>query len=109
MTLYSGTLILNHHSGTQWNACSCATKTALYSIQKKFHFAADSVDFAGFKLSPTGIRPTEHMVSAIRDFPIPTNISDAKSWFGLINQVAYVFAASKEMQLFCELLKPDKW
>ena len=49
------------------------------------------------------------MLSAIRDLPVPTNITDAGSWFGLINQVAYTFAASKEMQSFHELLKPGKW
>ena len=76
---------------------------------KKFHFAAHSVDFAGFTLSPTGIRPTDQMLSAIQGFSVPTNITDARSWFGLINQVAYTFAASKEMQPFLELLKPGKW
>ena len=35
--------------------------------------------------------------ASIRDFPTPTNISDARSWYGLVNQVAYCFNKIIEM------------
>ena len=38
-----------------------------------------------------GIRPTDKYIESIRNFPTPTNISEVRSWFGLINQVAYSF------------------
>ena len=75
---------------------------------KKFHFANDEVEFAGFVIKHDGIKPTEQMLSAIKDFPIPTSITDARSWFGLINQVAYSFALAEDMAPFRELLKPGK-
>lgn len=43
----------------------------------KFQFCQDVVTFAGLKLTPTAVSPTDKMLSAIRDFPSPTNITDA--------------------------------
>ena len=77
---------------------------------KKFHFAKDEVDFAGFTLSTDGIKPMQEILAAIRNFPTPTDITGARSWFGLINQVAYSFSMTKELQPFRELLKSGrKW
>ena len=42
------------------------------------------------------------------DFPTPKNITDIRSWFGLINQVAYTFAVADHMRPFRDLLKPDQ-
>ena len=67
---------------------------------KKFHFIVDSVDFAGFTLSPTRIKSAEEILQAIRDFPVSTTITDARSWFGLINLAAYAFANSNVYTLF---------
>ena len=44
--------------------------------------------------------------------PTPTNITDVHSWFDLINQVSYAFAATERLLPFCKLLKPGtpfKW
>ena len=71
----------------------------------KFVFGADTVDFAGFTITPEGYKPTARLLSAIRDFPTPTNITGIRSWFGLVNQVAYAFAQSKVMAPFRDLLK----
>ena len=77
---------------------------------RKFQFAQDNVDFAGFNLTNTGIKPLQQMLDAIRNFPTPTDITGARSWFGLINQVAYAFSMAKEMLPYRELLKPGtKW
>jgi len=44
-------------------------------------------------------------LDAIRHFPTPCNITDTGSWFGLINQVSYAFAATERMLPFCKSLK----
>ena len=72
---------------------------------RKFHFAKDEVDFAGFTITSTGMRPMDQILSAIEHFPTPTNITGARSWFGLVNQVAYAFSMADEMLPFRELLK----
>ena len=74
----------------------------------KFVFAADTVDFAGFTVTPDSIKPTLKMTKAIREFPTPTSITGIRSWFGLINQVSYSFAQSEIMFPFRELLQHRK-
>lgn len=46
------------------------------------------------------------------DFPIPQNITDVRSWFGLVNQVSYAFSMAEKMSPFRQLLKhnaPFEW
>ena len=74
---------------------------------EKFHFAKDEVDFAGFTITKDGIKPTEKMSAAVKDFPTPTHITGIRSFFGLINQVSYMFTNSAKMQPFRELLKKN--
>ena len=54
----------------------------------KFQFAKQSVDFAGFCISESVVQPLPKYLNAIRDFPVPKNITDIRSWFCLVNQVA---------------------
>ena len=44
-------------------------------------------------------------MDAIIHFPIPTNITDRRSWFGLVDQAAYSFSMTDEMLPFRNLLK----
>ena len=47
------------------------------------------------------------MLEAILSFPIPRTLTDARSWFGLINQVAWVYSLGPVMLPFCDLVKRD--
>ena len=79
---------------------------------RKFVFAANTVEFAGFEISLNSVRPCEKYFTAIRDFPTPKNITDIRSWFGLVNQVSYAFSTTDKMLPFRDLLKPGlkfKW
>ena len=69
-----------------------------------FVFSAHTVDFAGFTITMTDLRPCSRYLEAIRDFPEPRNITDVKSWFGLINQVAYAISMAERMHPFWKLL-----
>ena len=78
----------------------------------KFQFAQDEVDFLGFTITKTGIRPQEKFLESIRSFPSPTSITDVRSWFGLIGQVNYAFASTAVMEPFRTLLSsklPFHW
>lgn len=78
----------------------------------KFTFAADTVELSGFETTPTNVRPSPNLMKAISDFPVPTNITDIRSWFGLVNQVSYAFSMVDKMAPFRELLKhksPFHW
>ena len=72
----------------------------------KFVFASDTVEFAGFQIGPDSVSPCPRYLKAILDFPTPKSITDACSWFGLLNQVSYTFSMGTHMQPFRQLLKP---
>ena len=74
----------------------------------KFRFAQDAVEFAGFEITPTAVKPSRKYVRAISDFPTPRNITDVHSWFDLVNQVSYTFSMTATMAPFRELLQPSK-
>ena len=40
------------------------------------------------------------------DFSTPKNLTDVRSWFGLVNQVTYAFSMTTFMEPFRSLLKP---
>ena len=71
----------------------------------KFVFCELEVEFAGLRLTAEGVAPAKSMLAAIIDFPTPTNLTDARSWFGLVNQVAWAYSVGPVMQPFRELLK----
>ena len=50
--------------------------------------------------------PSEKMLESIRNFPTPTDISGARAYFGLVNQVAYAFAMTEEMYPMRHQLSP---
>ena len=73
----------------------------------KFTFAKEEVEFAGFTITNDSVRPSKKYVKAIADFPTPKNLTDVRSWFGLINQVSYLFSMTDVMLPFRNLLKPS--
>ena len=83
----------------------CAKSGMVFSAPK-FVFAAKEVEYAGFLVGEDSIQPTHKYLQSILDFPTPRNLSDIRSWFGLVNQVAYAFAKGTLMAPFRELLKP---
>ena len=62
----------------------------------KFQFCERTVDFAGFRVSDEKVEPLPKYLQAIKTFPTPRNISDVRSWYGLVNQVAH-YAQLREL------------
>ena len=94
-----------------WATCRyidlCSRNGVIFNPQK-FKFARDTVDFAGFTITLSGIKPTAAMIQSIKEFPTPTTITGARAWFGLVDQVAYAFAQSKIMAPFRDLLQKNR-
>jgi len=72
----------------------------------KFQFSQKEIDFAGFHITENEVRPLDKYLDAIRQFPTPRNISDIRSWFGLVNQVSHYSRLSDIMLPFKPLLSP---
>ena len=89
----------------------CAENGIIFN-KEKFKFARDTVEFAGFDVTPRGYRPAKRIIQAIRNFPTPTNITDVRSWLGLVQHVAYTFSQSQLMRPFrtlTEKKQPFYW
>ena len=54
----------------------------------KFVFAMDTADFAAFIITPDSVRPCEAYLKGVMNFPTPTEITGARSFFGLVNHQA---------------------
>ena len=87
-------------------------KNGIILNPSKFAFARNTVNFAGFEISTTSVRPCPQLFEAIMKYPTPKTLTDVRSWFGLTNQVSYAFACAEKMQPFRALLQakiPFKW
>jgi len=74
----------------------------------KFQFQ-ETVEFAGFEINQTGYKPLQKIIEAIQNFLTPKNITDIRSWFGLVNQLAYAFAQATVMAPFRDLLTKNEF
>ena len=72
----------------------------------KFVFGADTVEFAGFEITPDNVRRCRKYLQAILDLQTPKDITDVRSWCGRVNQVSYAFSVAGKMLPFRQLLKP---
>ena len=72
----------------------------------KFQFAQQEVDFTAFRVTGSEVKPLPKYLEAIESFPRPRNITDARSWYGVINQVAHYSQLVELMAPFKHLLSP---
>ena len=54
--------------------------------REKFKFAEKSVKYVGYTISEDGITVDEEKLEGLRKFPEPRNISELRSFMGLVNQ-----------------------
>ena len=88
-----------------WDFLQLCADNGIVINASKFKFCRQTVEFSGLQITPTGIAPSEKLLVAIKEFPKPENITDAHSWFGLINQVAWGYSLSPIMAPFRDLVK----
>ena len=85
---------------------TCAQKGITLNPEK-FKFCRREVEFVGFHIGWEAYHPTEERLAAVRSFNMPAKptITDIRSWFGFINQLAPFLATAPVMAPFRELLK----
>ena len=64
------------------------------------------VEYVGFKLTKDSIVPADSMTESIRNFPEPRNITDARAFFGLVEQVSFALSKCDDTVAFRHLLSP---
>ena len=94
--------------GSFWKTCNflehCSNNGITFNPEK-FVFARDTVEYVGFKITMDSVKPSSSMLRAIREFPAPINITEMRSFFGLVNQVSFAFAMKNTMAPLRELLR----
>ena len=91
MTQYYGMILWMMHSGRRWTTSYHVLRIESSSTLRNSNLS-DVIDFGGFTITPSGIRPSISITDAIHNFPVPTDITGIHSWFGLVSQVAYAFS-----------------
>ena len=82
--------------------CRCLDNNV--SLNKdKFDFAEAHADYCGYHVTSQGIEADPKKLEAIRNFPSPKNITDLRSFFGLVNQLGDF---SSEIACSADTLRP---
>ncbi len=92
-----------------WRALKYIDKIARNGIiisPQKFEFCAREIEFAGFLITETEVKPLPKYLDAVANFPRPTNITDVRSFFGLICQLAHYAKLCDIMAPFKPFLSP---
>ena len=84
----------------------CA-KNGIALNREKFQFCQDIVQFGGLQIIPSGVIPSKSILGVILSFPIPKTLTDARSWFGLVNQVAWAYSLGPVMLPFRNVIKRE--
>ena len=56
--------------------------------RSKCIFYTKSVEFLGRQITPEGIKPLKSKVTAITDYPAPTNITELRRFMGMVQQMS---------------------
>ena len=77
----------------------------------KFSFLLPSVEYLGYKISEKGLQPTEDKVKAVHKAPAPEDVSQLKSFLGLVNYYGkFLLDLSTVLAPLYKLLQKDtRW
>ena len=74
----------------------------------KVTFAAGTLDFCGYVIRPDGYTADQRKLRAIADFPAPENLTDLRSFMGLVNQLgAFSADTARTAEPLRDLLRPS--
>ncbi len=100
--LWAPDITTAYHQAAEWlDVCG---HNGITLKPTKFRFAKDEVEFAGFDITNSTVKPSCKYLKSITEFPTPRNLT---SWFGLVNQVSYALSLTAAMAPFCSLLRPS--
>ena len=77
---------LSSHVERVRKVLQCCADHGITLHRKKFVFAVPETSYFGFRVFESGYAPDDHLVRAFKDFPVPTNKTDVRSFCGLAQQ-----------------------
>lgn len=75
------------HLNHIWDVLKQCLKYGVTLNPDKFFFAEQSIEYCGYQLSEEGFLPDKGKLSAIKNFKIPGNITELRSFMGVVNQL----------------------
>ena len=72
----------------------------------KFQFSEREIDFDGFRITETGMKPLEKYLRSISELPTPSTTTDIRAWFGLVHQVSHYNKLTEMILPFKPFLSP---
>ena len=85
-------------------------KYGLRLKKEKCMFMKPSVVYMGRRISADGIQPTEDKVAAIKEAPVPQNVTQLRSWLGMVNfQAQFIPHLSSLCKPMNDLLGKQPW
>ncbi|MEM7375732.1 MAG: reverse transcriptase family protein, partial [Bacteroidota bacterium] len=91
------------HVSTVVKVLEACRKHKITLNPSKFVFGRSEVNFAGYKVSQAGVTTDEYKLRAIQEFPKPTNLTELRSFIGLVHQASDF---SKKISAALEPLRP---
>ena len=87
------------------------SSTGLRLNRKKCSFRVDQVTYLGYRISGRGVQPTSDKQRAILDAPAPQDVSQLRSWLGLLNYYSKFLKGVSSIlsPLYRLLRKGEKW
>jgi hypothetical protein len=71
-------------------------------------FQAPSVDWVGHRIDSEGVHPIPEKLEAVQEVPVPKNVSELKSFLGLVNYYGkYIPSLSSTLEPLHRLLRKD--
>ena len=80
-------------------------KNKIVLNREKFQFCQYVVQFGGLQITSSRVTPCDNLLNTISSFSTLKNITKARSWFGLVNQIAWVYSLSPIILPFRDLVK----
>ena len=99
------------HLGNLEKVLRCLNQTGLRLKRAKCAFMLSSVEYLGHRISAEGIQPTQEKVRAIAEAPAPNNVSQLRSFLGVVNYYAKFLPnlSTALAPLYRLLQKKAKW
>lgn len=79
---------LEHHIADKYAFLSACRENKITLRVSKMLLAQEKVDFAGYVVGKSGISADPNKISAIAKYPKPTNLTELRSFLGLVGQLA---------------------
>ena len=66
----------------------CGTEGIIFN-PKKLEIGKKQVNIFGFRMSQTGVLPSENQIESLSKYPTPKNLRDMRGFMGLVNQSTF--------------------